>query len=384
MTHKIAFFAPYTEHVGTERAMERIAASCAERGALVDMLRVYREWPDRTIGRVVSVGSRGTTVGIDRLPFPWKKLLLAGTGFVGLVKYLQRERPAVLVTGLLNAVAIAARDVASVDTQVVCSVQGLPQPDCIRNLLWPRLYTRPEAVVVPTESIAERVAKIANIPPESVRVVANPVVDDRLLERGEARPDHPWFADDHPVVVSVGRQTHQKDFETLIRAFATVAEHTDARLIVPGKEGEQSEKLRELIVELGVSDRVEFPGFVDNVAAYMAAADVFVLSSRWEGPGHVLVEALALGTPVVATDCPCGPREILDDGEVGTLVPVGDHMAMAAGVRTLLESPDRRQQYAAGGPESVADFRVERAAAGYRRIIEDLLDPEPDGGDASG
>lgn len=381
MTARIAFFAPYTEHVGTERAMERIAASCAQRGDGVDMLRVYREWPDDAGDRVVSIGGGATTAGIDHLPFPWKKLLLAGTGFVGLVRYLRRVRPAVVVAGLLNAVAIAARDVAGVDTRIVSSIQGLPQSDLIRNLLWPRLYTRPEAVVVPTESIADRVATIADISSDRIRVVPNPVVDDDLIERGNAAPDHPWFADDRPVVVSVGRQTRQKDFTTLLRAFAIVREHTDARLLVPGKEGEQSERLRDLVGELGVADCVEFPGFVDNVAAYMAAADVFVLSSRWEGPGHVLVEALALGTPVVATDCPCGPREILNDGEAGMLVPVGDSPAMAAAIRTLLTSPDRCQRYAAAGPEAVAEFHVERATSGYRRIFDDLLDRSGDRGE---
>lgn len=368
----VAFFAPYTEHVGTEGAMENLAAGFEAAGDQVDMVQVYREWSDDVAGRVVPVGTATTTRGIDRLPFPWKKFLLAGTGFVGLVRYLRRQEPDVLVAGLLNAVAILARDLAGVDTRVVCSVQGLPQPDRIRRFLWPRLYRNADAVVVPVQSIADRVVDIADLHHQRVEVIPNPVVSDDFLERGQARPTHPWFGGEAPVIVSVGRQTRQKDFSTLLRAFADVRADRDARLVVAGKQDEQTEQLRSLTAELGLTDCVDFPGFVDNVAAYIAAADVFVLSSRWEGPGHVLVEALALGTPVVATDCPLGPREILDNGDAGKLVPVGDHEAMATAVQELLDSPAKRDEYARAGPPRVEGFRVDSAIEGYLRLVSDL------------
>lgn len=140
---------------------------------------------------------------------------------------------------------------------------------------------------------------VGDIPIDDVDVVPNPVITEEIYRQGERGPDHLWFESDVPVIVAVGRQTAQK-------------------------EDEQTEMLDTLVGDLGIEDSVCFPGFVDNPYAYMRAADVFVLSSKWEGPGHVLIEALALGTPVVATDCPAGPKEILEDGNVGDLVPVGD------------------------------------------------------------
>jgi glycosyltransferase involved in cell wall biosynthesis len=382
---RIAFFAPYTEHVGTEGAMVRLADGLESRGYEVDLLRTYREWTDldATPGRVVELDTRPTTVAVDRLPFPWKKLALAGTAVAGLVRYLRREEPAVLVAGLLTVPAIVARDVAGVGTKLVCSVQGLPRPDRSRLWLWPRLYRRAEAVVAPVQAVADRVVTYADLDPGRVRVVANPVVTEDLLARADKPPAHPWFAEADRIVVAVGRQTRQKDFTTLLRAFDRVADRTDedVRLLVPGKEDEQTPALRRLVDQLAHGDAVDFPGFVDNPYAYMRAADVFVLSSRWEGPGHVLVEALAVGTPMVATDCPAGPRGILQDGEAGVLVPVGDDEAMAEGITSMLSDAEARERYAAAGREAAAPFRTGAAVEGYADLVADLLAPR--GGDAT-
>lgn len=373
---RIAFFAPYTEHVGTEGAVVRLADGLESRGYAVDLLRTYREWTglDTTPGRVVELDTRPTTLAVDHLPFPWKKLALAGTAVAGLVRYLRRVEPEVLVAGLLTVPAVVARDVAGVDTKLVCSVQGLPRPDRSRLWLWPQLYRRAEVVVAPVQSIADRVATYADLDPGQVRVVANPVVTDELLARAEEPPDHPWFDEADRIVLAVGRQTRQKDFSTLLRSFDRVADRTDedVRLLVPGKEDEQTPELHQLADQLDHGDAVAFPGFVDNPYAYMRAADVFVLSSRWEGPGHVLVEALAVGTPVVSTDCPAGPREILQNGEAGVLVPVGDTAAMADGIVSLLADERARERYAAAGREAAAPFRTDAAVAKYADIVTEL------------
>ena len=287
------------------------------------------------------------------------------------MRYLRRERPSVVVAGLLAAVAIAARDLAGVDTKVLVSVQGLPQTDRLRSLLWPRFYPRADSIVAPVRGIADRTVRIAELDDSQLQVIPNPVITDRLIDRGQEVPDHPWFDGDRPVVVGVGRQTYQKDFSTLLRAFAEM--DRDAHLVVPGKEGDRTSHLADLARQLGVQGSVSFPGFVDNPYAYIRAADVFVLSSRWEGPGHVLVEALALGTPVVATDCPIGPRDILDDGNAGILVPVGDETAMASAVAELLADPEKRRADARRGRETAERFRVERAVPEYVRIVEQML-----------
>lgn len=369
-----AFFAPYTEHVGTEQAMIGIARGFEREGVSVDLLRAYREWPPSADppGRVVSLNARWSDVAIDRLPFPWKKFCLAGTSGARLAWYLLRNEPDVLVTGLLSGVAAGICQALPVETETVISVQGLPQRDRIRAALWPCVYPGAAAVVASVDSVAARTAEVAEMPQENVEVIPNPVVTDELLDRCRADPGHPWFDGDDPVVVSVGRQTRQKDFGTLLRAFARVRDRRRAKLLVPGKEGDETERLRDLVAELGIGDDVEFPGFVDNPYAYMAGADVFVLSSKWEGPGHVIIEALAAETPVVATDCPLGPRDLLRDGDAGVLVSTEDDEAMAAAISDLIDDQERGERLMAAGQTTVDAFRAENAAAQYYELCRDL------------
>lgn len=370
----VEFVAPHTEHIGTKAAFERVAAGLSSEQHDIGFIRIYREWEESSPGRLVALDSSWTNAAIDGVPYPWKKLVLAAATFRRLVTHLQRNPPDVLVTGLLGGVVVAAKEVAGADTNVVISVQGLPQPNKVRSLIWPRTYGRADVIIVPVSSIADRVVDIANVDDRRIEVIPNPVVTEELLERGTEEPDHPWFDEELPVLVAVGRQTRQKDFETLLQAFAELSDDREARLIVPGKEDEQTPKLRRVVEELDLEDVVSFPGFVDNPYAYMRAADVFVLSSKWEGPGHVLIEALALGTPVVATDCPLGPREVLNDGEAGLLVPVGDHEAMAGSIAILLDNPHRRARNVAAGLAAADRFHETRAVERYREVVAPLCE----------
>jgi glycosyltransferase involved in cell wall biosynthesis len=169
------------------------------------------------------------------------------------------------------------------------------------------------------------------------------------------------------VVLAAGRLTPTKDVPTLLRAFARARTVLNARLMIlgEGKNAEESAERRlELIAlatELGVAEDVSMPGFVDNPFAYMARASVFVLSSLWEGFGNVLVEALACGCPVVSTDSPDGPGEILDRGRYGRLVPVGDHGAMAEAILATLRAPPDPDVLRS----RAAMFSVDRAVESY-------------------
>jgi glycosyltransferase involved in cell wall biosynthesis len=141
-----------------------------------------------------------------------------------------------------------------------------------------------------------------------------------------------------PVVLAAGRLERQKDFPTLLRAFALLRAERPVRLVVLG-EGAWRERLAALAATLGVAADVDLPGFQPNPYPFLARTRVFALSSRWEGSPNVLTEAMALGTPVVATDCPSGPREILADGRYGPLVPMGDAPALAAALARALDEP---------------------------------------------
>ena len=174
-----------------------------------------------------------------------------------------------------------------------------------------------------------------------------------------------------PVILGCGRLTQQKDFPTLVRAFALMRPRFDARLMILGKGGsskndqQERNRLSALAADLGVGDAVTLPGFVDNPLAYMSQAALFVLSSAWEGLPTALIEAMACGCPVVSTDCLSGPAEILEDGALGPLVPVGDADALADAMFQTLRSPPDPERLR----RRAADFSLERATAGYEKAL---------------
>jgi glycosyltransferase involved in cell wall biosynthesis len=205
------------------------------------------------------------------------------------------------------------------------------------------------------------IAHILGIPAERIRVAPNPTVTTELERLAGMPLDDPWFApNEPPVVLGVGRLEPQKDFPNLLRAFALLKRVRPCRLIVLG-EGKEREALARLAVELGIERDFKMPGFVENPYAYMTRASLFVLSSRWEGSPNGLTEALALGTPLVATDCPDGPREILEDGKHGPLVPVGNTQALACAMQQVLANPPAREPLRAAGLR----YTLERSADAY-------------------
>jgi glycosyltransferase involved in cell wall biosynthesis len=202
-----------------------------------------------------------------------------------------------------------------------------------------RFFPRADLVVAPSRGVAEDIHRITAIPFEKISVVNNPVFRPEILELAAADPGHPWLDDPGvPLVIAAGKLKAQKDFETLLRAFAIVHSRRRSRLMILGR-GPDRQMLLDLASELGIAGDFELPGHVKNPYAYFRRAGVFVLSSAWEGLPNVLIEAMACGCPVVSTDCPSGPSEILDGGRVGRLVPVGDAQRMAEAISATLDSP---------------------------------------------
>jgi glycosyltransferase involved in cell wall biosynthesis len=221
-------------------------------------------------------------------------------------------------------------------------------------------------VVAVSRGAADDLARTAALPRERIRVIYNPVITPAMEALARERVDDPWFAPGQPpVILGVGRLNRQKDFATLVRAFAAVRQRREARLVILG-EGDERAALERLIAELAVAQDVALPGFRTNAVAHMAHSAVFALSSAWEGLPTVLIEALAAGAAVVSTDCPSGPREILQDGRLGALVPVGDPAALAAAILDTLDRP------AGASPrEALALFTMDAAVDHYLRLIED-------------
>ncbi|HBB33981.1 MAG TPA: glycosyl transferase, partial [Cyanobacteria bacterium UBA9273] len=264
-----------------------------------------------------------------------------------LVGYLRRERPKALLAVLHYPCEIAlwAKSLSGVPTRVVVSerntlsmqAQYMPELSVRLTPLMARLfYPWADGIVAISQGVAEDLARVTNLPLGRIQVIYNPAVTPEVLRQAQEPVDHPWFQPgEPPVVLGVGRLRPQKDFPTLIRAFARVRQVQLARLVILGVGPEQA-SLEALVAELGLEKDIAWLGFANNPYAYMARAAVFVLSSAWEGLGNVLIEAMAVGTPVVSTNCKSGPAEILDGGKYGWLTPVGDSEAMAEAIVKVL------------------------------------------------
>jgi glycosyltransferase involved in cell wall biosynthesis len=223
------------------------------------------------------------------------------------------------------------------------------------------LYPRADLIAAVSEGVREDLARAAGLSLGGIDILHNPVVTDDLERRAAEAVDHPWFREgEPPVVLAVGRFTRQKNFPLLLEAFAEVRRKRVARLVILG-EGDLRGELEAKVRDLGISAEVDLPGFDSNPFRFMRRAGVFVLSSDWEGLPTALIEAMACGTPVVATDCPSGPREILLGGRLGRIVPVGDAHALAGAIAATLTAPADRATLIARARE----FSVAKAVDGY-------------------
>jgi glycosyltransferase involved in cell wall biosynthesis len=232
-------------------------------------------------------------------------------------------------------------------------------------LLARRLFPRADGIAAVSSGVADDFSRRVGIRRDRIQVIYNPVVTPELHDRAREVPRHSWFSEPAvPIIIAVGRLNRQKDFETLIRAFHRVLRKRQARLVILG-EGEERASLEALVSELGLEDSVSLPGFFDNPFACMARASVFVLSSAWEGLPTVLIEALALGVPVVATNCESGPDEILEGGRLGQLVPVGDSAALAEAVLSRLEEEVDRDSLR----ERAKDFSLDEIPDQFLEIM---------------
>jgi glycosyltransferase involved in cell wall biosynthesis len=362
-TAPIAFFLPSLRGGGAERVMMNLAQGMAERELPVDLVLVAAE------GAFLSELPSGIRVVDLRA-----RRVLRSLG--PLIRYLRRERPRALVSSMShgNVVALWAARLAGRATPVVATVhntmsQSTPRQGRIAAGLWPRalriFYPWAAKVVAVSRGAADDLARSSGFPRDRVEVVYNPVIMPDTLARAREVPEHPWFGPRQPpVILGVGRLTPQKDFPTLVRAFAEVRRRRLARLIILG-EGDGRAELEALGRELGVADNMALPGFQKNALSYMSHSAVFVLSSAWEGLPTVLIEALAAGTRVVSTDCPSGPREILQDGRLGALVPVGDPSALSGAILEALDRPPSGIL-----SDALDSFTRDAAVDHYLRLIE--------------
>jgi glycosyltransferase involved in cell wall biosynthesis len=359
---RIAFFLPNLAGGGAERVALNLLKGMLERDVSLDLVVADTEGPYL---EQVPAGVRLVNLGTGRVT----------RAIPALARYLKETKPAGLISHLnhANVAAILAKELARSKTKLVVvehATLSVNKSTLRRGKFLPPamklLYPRADVIVGVSQGVADDLDHQLGFKAGTVKTVYNPVIDQETLSKASMPLEHPWFqAGSPPVYLAVGRFTPEKDFPNLIEAFALVRQQKNARLMILG-EGELRPELEAQIESLGISDDVLLPGFVQNPYAYMSNASVFVLSSRWEGLPTVLIEAMACGCSVVATNCPSGPQEILAAGKYGLLVPVEDAPALAAAMIQTLDSPVDRSSSIDRGMY----FSTERAVSEYLKLFD--------------
>jgi glycosyltransferase involved in cell wall biosynthesis len=341
------------------RDMTTLIEGFVRAGVRVDLLLPPEIRPD-----CVDVGAE---VGIHRLD-----LVREDEALAALKAYVRDRRPDFLLSNRDRASALLARlpvgespyRVFRIGTDVLARTKG-------KNLLarWrarrrlAEIFSRADGLIGVSDGACSSLRELLRgrrTPP--ISRVYSPLDREGIARLAREPVSHPWLArEGPPLVLSVGRLVRTKDQATLLKAFRRVLDRRECRLLILG-EGRQRPKLEALVTKLRIAGAVELPGFVSNPFPYMAGADLFVLSSVFEGFGNVLAESLALGTPCVSTDCKSGPGEILGNGRFGKLVPVGDVERLADAIGSALDQIPRSEIL------RQAALRFDRDA-----VVEDLL-----------
>lgn len=392
---RLAILMPSLAGGGAERVLLELAVEFAANGYPVDLLlsRVKGRHDEKiprglTTVRLARTGDvTGRVHALAAAGQEWRGLLRpvllpfksswALRYLPALTRYLEEKKPAALLSANSwpNLVAIWAKQEARVQTRVIVTehvhlsqrVQHLSRKWRWRHL--PHLiggtYPGADEIVAVSQGVADDLVRCAGLRKKRVLAIANPVVTPMMLHRADAPIPHPWLASGGPTLVTAGRLHPQKDFALLLRAFARAGrQRPSLRLIILG-EGPERPRLDRLARALGIERAVLLPGHVDNPYAFMSRASAFVLSSIYEGLPTVLIEALACGAPVVSTDCPSGPAEILENGRFGRLVPVGGEEELAAAILETLDAPPDRVALRRRGLE----FTAAGAARRYLPIL---------------
>ena len=317
--------------------------------------------------------------GWSRVP---SSTLRMQTSIPALRRLLAAERPEVIISFLDHTTAATSAALESLPHPrpvFIAAIQNNLEKTLAHLPRWTRAwlpraivsaYARADQVIALSTGVAEGLSQLIPETRGRISVIHNAGYDQQVQALASEEPvlptpKGPWF-------LGCGRLTAQKDFSTLIRAFARLQHECGAALWILGEGGLRG-KLEREIAALGLGSRVRLPGFVRNPFACMARASAFVLSSQWEGFGNVVTEAMACGTPVIATDCPHGPREILEDGKWGSLVPVANVDALADAMRAALANPEQQQARATAARSHVTRFEAGRITRQYEQAILSAL-----------
>lgn len=355
----IGFFIPSVRGGGAEKMFVHLANEFTKRDFKVDLLLAQKEGPylEDISDKVKIVDLRSPRVLKSLFP---------------LIQYLKNEKPDILVSTLnhVNIIAIIAKIVSRVPVKIIIrqAIHYRFFSNKKRLLLDQYLFKKADKIIAISKGVETSLIELVKIPREKVVTITNPVFNQSIIEKSREEILHPFIhKKKYRIILGAGRLSRQKGFLTLIRAFEKM-KNDSIRLIILG-EGESREELENMVKELGLEKVISMPGFVQNPYAYMARADVFVLSSSMEGFGNVIVEAMACGTNVVSTDCPSGPSEILDGGKYGRLVPVGHIEKLSEAILDTLQNPLSEEILV----NRAKLYSVENSADQYQKVFSTLL-----------
>lgn len=340
--NNVVLFMPSLAGGGAERVMLSLANGFAERKIPVVLIVVTAKG---VLAKEVSDGVQLIDLQCGR----------TAQAIWPLVQYLRKLQPSMVLAtqGHANVIAYLAHRLAGKPGRLVLREASTPSYNLkelsrspfffVLKYLMKIAYTSADVLVCPANAVAEDARRYFAHPLPNIKIIYNPVINEELFQLSAVPIMHPWFNDgEPPVVLAVGRLNIAKDYPTLLKAFSFVRKQRKIRLIILG-EGEERFSLEKLIQELNIKDDVAMLGFDSNPFKYMKRSDVFVLSSRWEGLPNVLIQALALGCPVISTDCPSGPAEILNNGEYGELVEVGNVEMLAEHINAFFDKHIKRK-----------------------------------------
>lgn len=349
---------------GAERVFSDLAKGFSEKGHQVELV----------------IGNTDNAVYLDLIPDKVRvvnlKVRQMRRSLPALVGYLRKNKPDIVLATRADSCpfVILAKIFSRVRTAVVLREANTLSSDLnkyprgrklLLSLFIKTLYPLADLIIGVSEGVKNDLKKFLRIKDDKLCVIYSPIVTEELFVNASKPCTHPWLQNVNiPVILSVGRLTRQKRFDLLIKAFAIAREHRNMRLLILG-EGEERPCLESLIEGLKLREDVALVGFEANPFKYMSRARLFVLSSDWEGLPGALVQALACGCPVVSTDCPSGPREILKNGQLGRLVPVGDVKAMASAIEEVLSQKVLRVK-----KEDLSEYAADKSIDNYLRIFE--------------
>jgi glycosyltransferase involved in cell wall biosynthesis len=368
---KVAIYLDALQGYGADRVLVKIANGLANRGIQVDFV----------LSKQINKANQGIHPAIQIFGLGSSRANVVKNVF-GLTRYLRIHKPDVLFSSIHfnNVTAATALVLSGVKSKLVVrqantlryQLKSYPFPTGWALGFCTRLaYRKADLIVSQSKGMSRDITSFMKADPKKVQLIYNPTVTPDIFEQAQQPTDHAWFDQGvAPVILAGGRLKPQKDFTTLIQAFAKVKQQIlDARLVILG-EGPQRQELEDLVVQLGVTDSVDLAGFQKNPYAFIAMTNVFVLSSQYEGLPNILIEALALGKKIVSTDCQSGPAEILKYGKYGRLVPTGDPDQLADAILDALEEPIACSRK----PQATEDFNQDSQVEKYIEVFSHLLE----------